>query len=209
MKQLVSSNEAAQILGLSLQGIHYRIKKGQLEAVKQDGKTYVYIDSSIIKPKQSQETNTKNQNNTNNDTQNFSEIALKSKDEQIMILKKTIKFMRRQYSSEIERLDKNQQKVLNVFQSEVDLLKSAFQEMKAIYQIEHQEKKAQEKDSHQIGLPFMDLKEFFVLMRGYNKTDNQIKAIVLNRVKNGDKRFIYKKDTKEVLIFKNDFLDLV
>jgi len=209
LKQLVSSNEAAQILGLSLQGIHYRIKKGQLEAVKQDGKTYVYIDSSIIKPKQSQETNTKNQNNTNNDTQNFSEIALKSKDEQIMILKKTIKFMRRQYSSEIERLDKNQQKVLNVFQSEVDLLKSAFQEMKAIYQIEHQEKKAQEKDSHQIGLPFMDLKEFFVLMRGYNKTDNQIKAIVLNRVKNGDKRFIYKKDTKEVLIFKNDFLDLV
>ncbi len=211
MKQLVSSNEAANILGLSLQGIHYRIKKGQLESIKQDGKIYVYIDSSNIKNQHQNTTSSTNQNKSLNDQAiHLSELALKSKDEQISILKKTIKFMRRQYTSEIHRLDKNQQKILNVFQSEVDLLKSAFNEMKSIYQVEHQEKQEQSNQhSHQIGLPFMNLKEFFILMRNYNKTDSQIKAIILNKIKSGDKRFIYKKDTKEVIIFKNDFLDLI
>lgn len=213
MKQLVSSSEAANILGLSLQGIHYRIKKGQLESVKQDGKIYVYIDSTNIKNQHQKNSNNNNSNNyksSNDQSTHFSELALKSKDEQISILKKTIKFMRRQYTSEIDRLDKNQQKILDVFQSEVDLLKSAFNEMKSIYQVEHQEKQEQSNQhSHQIGLPFMNIKEFFVLMRNYNKTDNQIKAIILDKVKSGDKRFIYKKDTKEVIIFKNDFLDLI
>ena len=46
-------------------------------------------------------------------------------------------------------------------------------------------------------------------MREHNKTDSQIKAIILEKVKNGDKRFIYKKDTKEVMIYKSDFLDLM
>jgi len=215
LKQLVSSSEAANILGLSLQGIHYRIKKGQLESIKQDGKIYVYIDNTNIKnQQQNNNKNTTTQNNTNtpNTEQiaHMSELALKSKEEQISILKKTIKFMRRQYTSEIDRLDKNQQKILNVFQSEVDLLKSAFNEMKTLYQVEHKEKQEQSKEtSHQIGLPFMNLKDFFILMRNYNKTDNQIKAIVLEKVKSGDKRFIYKKDTKEIIIFKNDFLDLI
>ena len=184
MKQLVSSNEAAHILGLSLQGIHYRIKKGQLESIKQDGKIYVYIDSSNIKNQhQNHNTSSTNQSSATNDqVTHLSELALKSKDEQIAILKKTIKFMRRQYTSEIHRLDKNQQKILNVFQSEVDLLKSAFNEMKSIYQVEHQEKQEQSSQhSHQIGLPFMNLKDFFILMRNYNKTDNQIKAIILNK----------------------------
>lgn len=219
MKQLVSSSEAANILGLSLQGIHYRIKKGQLESLKKDGKIYVYIDNNSIKNQQNSNKNINNTSNANlkqpaNDQiVHMSELALKSKDEQIAILKKTIKFMRRQYTSEIHRLDKNQQKILNVFQSEVDLLKSAFNEMKTLYQLEHKEHQDHQEqsagDSHQVGLPFMDLKEFFILMRNYKKTDNQIKALILERVKNGDKRFIYKKDTKEVIIFKNDFLDLI
>jgi len=217
LKQLVSSSEAAKILGLSLQGIHYRIKKGQLESIKQDGRIYVYIDSASIKNQQQQgnkksnNISSHNSNSSLNDqTVHMSELALKSKDEQIHILKKTIKFMRRQYTSEIERLDKNQQKILDVFQSEVNLLKSAFNEMKGLYQVEHKEKAEQpDQNSHQIGLPFMNLKEFFILMRNYNKTDSQIKALILERVKNGDKRFIYKKDTKEVIIFKNDFLDLI
>lgn len=215
MKQLVSSSEAANILGLSLQGIHYRIKKGQLESIKQDGKIYVYIDSSSIKNQQQNKKPTTNNQNNNSSSSNqqavyMGELALKSKDEQIAILKKTIKFMRRQYTSEIQRLDKNQEKILNVFQSEVDLLKSAFNEMKTLYQIEHKEHKEQSNDtSHQVGLPFMSLKEFFILMKKYNKTDTEIKALILERIKNGDKRFIYKKETKEVIIFKNDFLDLV
>ena len=37
-------SQAAEILGLSLQGIHYRIKKEQLKSIKKDGKTFVYIN---------------------------------------------------------------------------------------------------------------------------------------------------------------------
>ena len=41
MERLVTTSQAAEILGLSLQGIHYRIKKDQLKSIKKDGKTFV------------------------------------------------------------------------------------------------------------------------------------------------------------------------
>ena len=88
MKKLVSSNEAAQILGLSLQGIHYRIKKGQLESIKKDGKIFVYVDGT---------TQTKTQNSSSlsdtatNNYKLLEEKIIESKDQQIHLLKKTIK----------------------------------------------------------------------------------------------------------------------
>ena len=211
MKKLVSSNEAAQILGLSLQGIHYRIKKGQLESIKKDGKIFVYVDGT---------TQTKTQNpsslsdTTTNNYKLLEEKIIESKDQQIHLLKKTIKFMKKQYTSEIERLDKNQTQVLQVFQSEVDLLKSAFNEMRNIYRLDHKEQKVQEiKEKTDISSPekmeFMDLKDFFIFMREHNKTDAQTKSIILEKVKQGDKRFIYNKNTKEILIYKSDFFDLI
>ncbi len=200
MKKLVSSSEAAEILGISLQGVHYRIKKGQLNSLKKDGKIFVYMDNSLLESKKSPTIKTKEYDSSH-------DMIIKSKDEQILMMKKTIKFMKKQYTSEINRLDKNQTQILTVFQSEVDLLKSAFNEMRSIYKVDH--KIPQDNNSQQIGLPFMDLKDFFVLMRGYNKTDLQIKSIILDKVKNGDKRFIYNRSTKEVIIFKDDFLDFV
>lgn len=212
MKRLVSSSEAAKILGLSLQGIHYRIKKGQLSSIKQDGKTFVYIDSAI-------EQNSSEQNDQKKDPQHnsakpieYEKKILKAKDQQIELLKKTIKFMKKQYTTEIDRLERNQTQILNVFQSEVDLLKSAFNEMRAIYKQEHKplENKINKVDrQNKQTMEFMDLKEFFRFMRIHNKTDSQIKSIILDKVKSGDKRFIYNKNTKEVLIYKSDFLDLI
>jgi hypothetical protein len=212
LKKLVSSTEAAQILGISLQGIHYRIKKGQLQSKKQDGKTFVYVDSSQVKSK---DTTTA----PNDQLESLNKLAMKSKDEQIELLKKTIKFVKKQHNNEIERLEKSQDKILNVFQSEVDLLKSAFHEMKNIYQIEHIVKKEEKQETKTTEQPtsspdisevkFMDIKEFFILMKSYNKSDIEIKNIILDRVKSSDKRFIYKRETKEVLIFKSDFLDLL
>jgi len=213
LKKLVSSNEAAQLLGLSLQGIHYRIKKGQLESIKKDGKIFVYIDNSINKTPPSK---THSSTTHQNDYKLLEEKIINSKDEQINLLKKTIKFMKKQYKSEISRLDKTQTQMLNVFQSEVDLLKSAFNEMRNIYKIDHKEQRTiqqqsiqtEEKSSSET-IQFMELKEFFIFMRTYNKTDAQIKQIILEKIKIGDKRFIYNKDSKEVLIYKSDFLDLV
>ena len=47
MERLVTTSQAAEILGLSLQGIHYRIKKEQLKYIKKDGKIFVYINEDI------------------------------------------------------------------------------------------------------------------------------------------------------------------
>jgi len=208
LKKLVSSNEAAQILGLSLQGIHYRIKKGQLESIKKDGKIFVYIDSSQAKM---QSSSTVVQNKAINDYKHLEDKILESKDEQIHLLKKTIKFMKNQYTSEISRLDKNQTQVLQVFQSEVDLLKSAFNEMRNIYKIDHKENTPHTKQEieRDVEMEFLDIKEFFTFMKKHNKTDSQIKSIILDRVKNADKRFIYNKTTKDILIYKSDFLDII
>ena len=208
MKKLVSSSEAAQLLGLSLQGIHYRIKKGQLESIKKDGKIFVYVDTSQAKIQQSSSSPTQ----TTNNYKQLEDKIIESKDEQIHLLKKTIKFMKNQYTSEIERLDKNQTQVLKVFQSEVDLLKSAFNEMRNIYRIDHQENTTthvKQKVSNSTEMEFLNIKEFFILMKNHNKTDIQIKSIILDRVKVGDKRFIYNKKSKEILIYKSDFLDII
>ena len=220
MKKLVSSNDAAQLLGLSLQGIHYRIKKGQLDSIKKDGKIFVYVDNSEIKTQTLSKTQNSHIQNQPNDYKNLENKILQSKDEQIHLLKKTIKFMKKQYTSEISRLDKTQTQMLGVFQSEVDLLKSAFNEMRNIYRLDHKENSIQNENkkeqpqqkvttASEVNMEFMELKEFFVLMRNYNKADAQIKHMILDKVKSGDKRFIYNKATKEILIYKSDFLDLV
>ena len=45
---MVTTSEASEILGISLQGIHYRIKRNQLKSEKKDGKLFVYIDEQTI-----------------------------------------------------------------------------------------------------------------------------------------------------------------
>jgi hypothetical protein len=209
LKKLVSSSEAAYLLGLSLQGVHYRIKKGQLESVKKEGKTYVYVDSSLLNK------GTEQSSSSSPASEQFKpDEIIKVKDEQIQFLKKSIKFLKRQHQSEIQRLEHNQDKILNVFQSEVDLLKSAFNEMKNIYALEHNKadshrKTAVDRSIRNDHMEFMDIKEFFFLMKEHRKTDSQIKKLILERVRAGDKRFIYNRKNKEVLIYKSDFLDLI
>ena len=48
LERLVTTTQAAQLLGLSLQGVHYRIKKNQLKSIKKTGKIFVYIDDKLI-----------------------------------------------------------------------------------------------------------------------------------------------------------------
>ncbi|WP_418184697.1 DNA-binding protein [Aliarcobacter vitoriensis] len=193
MERLVTTSEAAEILGLSLQGIHYRIKKNQLKSLKQDGKTFVYINDNLIQ-----------QGNTQNvqETTNFDKL-IEAKDEQIIILKKSIKWMRNQYVSEIERLEKNQKRIIEVFNSEIKLLQSAFNEMRAIYKPQI-EKKSDDKKSE-----FITIKEFFMILKRANKTEAEIKNIIFKAIKNDDKRFIYNKTDKKLLILNDDFEDLI
>ncbi len=192
-QRLVTSAQAAKILNLSIQGIHYRIKNGQLKAIKENGKTLVYLDDSL----------TTNHQTNNHSVDNHSIHVIEEKDKQIKLLKKVIKQTRKQYTTEIDRLVENQDKIVSVFQSEINLLQSAFNELKNIYKLDHNTNSTNE------SLEILNIKDFFVLMRKYDKTDAQIKAIILDKVKIGDRRFVYDPNSKSVIIYKSDFIDLI
>lgn len=200
MERLVTTGEAAQLLGLSLQGVHYRIKSGQLKSLKQGGKTFVYVTEFF---QQEAKTEPKMQTNTSSAYNETVETIVKSKDEQISLLKQSIDFIKDQYKSEIRRLEKNQKRIIKVFNSEIKLLQSAFNEMRSIYkpQIEAQTQTTAEK--------FISINDFFVFLKEHNKSDKQIKIILLNAVQRKDPRFIYNKKTKKVLILNADYSDLI
>ena len=89
LERLVTTNEAAKILGISLQGVHYRIKNGQLKSIKQSGKTFVYISDDLYENK------IHNYENIHNQSPPFCEKTqkiLEGKDEQIKLLKQSIMF---------------------------------------------------------------------------------------------------------------------
>lgn len=194
MERLVSTSQAAQILGLSLQGIHYRIKNNQLKSLKRAGKTYVYISDYLQEQTQEKE-------NKSDDSNRVIEV----KDEQIELLKESVSWMRVQYQDEIKRIEKNQKRIIKVFNSEIKLLQSAFNEMRSIYKSENKRLTTEPSSEFK----FMSVIDFFILMKKHNKTDRQIKIIILNRIKNRDNRFIFKKDTKELLIYDCDYEDLL
>ncbi len=192
MQRLVSTAEAAEILGLSLQGVHYRIKKNQLRSKKDNGKTYVYIDESS---KKHQVEEKKIQENTH---------VIEVKDEQIGLLKESNTWIKKQYESEIFRLEENQSKMLEVFDREIKLLQAAFNEMRGIYK--KNESRIEEKKEEY--LSFISIRDFYMIMKNHNKSDDKIKFIILDRVKKNDARFIFNKDTKDVIIQNGDFSDL-
>ena len=202
MERLVTTSQAAEILGLSLQGVHYRIKKEQLKSVKKDGKTFVYVDDE--QNTSHNFSNVKVENSKQNNFDNFQSV-IDVKNEQIEILKKSMKWMKKQYISEIFRLEKNQNKIIEVFNSEISLLQSAFNEMRSIYKPQIEQNIKTEKQSHDL----IKVKDFFILMKRYNKTENEIKAMIFNAIKSGDKRFIYNKVEKKLLILDDDFRDLI
>lgn len=206
MERLVTTSQAAEILGLSLQGIHYRIKKEQLKSIKKDGKIFVYInDDEKFDPTQAKA----KVESTSVKQPKFdpTQAVLDVKNEQIDLLKRSMKWMKKQYISEIFRLEKNQKRIIEVFNSEIKLLQSAFNEMRSIYkpQLESNLKNKSEK----IDNDFITVKDFFVLMKRYNKTEQEIKMMILNGIKANDRRFIYNKVEKKLLILNSDFLDLI
>ena len=193
MERLVTTSQAAQILGLSLQGIHYRIKNNQLKSLKRGGKTYVYISDYLQEQTKKEETST-------SDTNKILEV----KDEQILLLKESMSWMKSQYKDEIRRLEKNQKRIVKVFNSEIKLLQSAFNEMRSIYKTQNKQL-----DTYKPEFSFMSIKDFFILMKKNNKSDIQIKHLILNSIKNRDKRFIFDKKTKELMIYDCDYSDLI
>ena len=162
---LVSTSEAANILGISLQGVHYRIKKNLLKSKKENGKILVYIDK---------------QDNQINTIQNFNfEDIIKAKDEQIELLKENMDLMKEQYINEINRLEKNQDIIIDVFKSEITLLQQAYNEMKNL----KLENKSNKNEVSLEKIEFFSVKEFFSYMKKYNLKDIEIKNLILKQIK--------------------------
>ena len=200
MERLVTTSQAAEILGLSLQGIHYRIKKNQLKSIKKDGKTFVYINDDIKFEDTIQKTKVETSKISHDNNQSIIDV----KNEQIELLKKSIKWMKKQYISEIFRLEKNQKRIIEVFNSEIKLLQSAFNEMRSIYRPQIEQKETKNDNNS-----FLALKDFFIIIKRENKTEQEIKQIIFNAIKNGDSRFIYNKSEKKLLILNSNFEDLI
>ena len=224
MERLVTTSQAAQILGLSLQGVHYRIKKEQLKSIKKSGRTYVYISDEMeraastnkVNVQAVQTPNTTNNSQTQKENEEHMQSIIEVKNEQILLLKDSMKWMKKQYKSEINRLEKNQKRIVKVFNSEIKLLQGAFNEMRTIYknqpaQIQNIQasQSQQEQNFENKDLNLMTLQEFSVLMKKYNKTQKEIKIIIFKAIQDGDNRFIYNKRDKKLLILKSDFQDLV
>lgn len=210
MERLVTTTQAAQILGLSLQGVHYRIKNNQLKSIKKSGKTYVYISEHV--EDKSSEAKVEVSEVVQNDSH---KELIKAKDEQIELLKSSIKWMKKQYVSEIKRLEKNQKRIIGVFNREIELLQSAFNEMRAIYkpQIEVKTQESPKESSfiyeEENKSRFLTLSELTLYFKKNSKTDKDIKLIILKAIKNRDRRFIYNKAEKKLLILNDDFSDLL
>lgn len=206
MERLVTTAQAAQILGLSLQGVHYRIKNNQLKAIKKSGKTFVYISKYVENNDNEAKVELKEEIYTHH------QEVVKGKDEQIVLLKQSIKWMKKQYGSEISRLEKNQKRIIGVFNREIELLQSAFNEMRSIYkpQLTNQ---SNEEHSQYSNTPekekFITLRDFTIYLKRYNKDEKDIKLIILKAIQSRDNRFIYNKKDKKLLILNEDFSDLV
>jgi len=207
LERLVTTSQAAHILGLSLQGIHYRIKKNQLKSIKKSGKTFVYVSEEMEKNASSNHNSKVEAIKADTSHLEQSQAIIDVKNEQIILLKDSMKWMKKQYKSEIIRLEKNQKKIINVFNSEIKLLQSAFNEMRTIYKTQPQIES--NPTNTQTSTEFISLKEFFVIMKRFNQTEKEIKYIIFKAIKNQDNRFIYNKKEKKLLILKSDFEDLV
>ena len=96
--------------------------------------------------------------------------------------------------------------MMSVLNSEIKLLQSAFNEMRSIYkpQIENLKKSENIKD-----VKFISLKDFLFFMKKNNKSQNDIKTIILDAIKENDERFIYNKNDKKLLILDSNFEDLL
>mgnify|MGYP000172733768 CR=1 FL=1 len=201
MEVLVSTNEAANILGLSVQGVHYRIKTKKLKSIKKDNKTFVYLDNNVVNKKEQtvQEHASIEKDITNE--------VIKLKDEQISFLKKSIAWITKRNNQEIKRLQTAHDKTVDAFKSEITLLQKAYNELHKLYK--NTQEQITDKNNTEPSKDYLSVNEFITLLLDYGKTPLEIKKLILQRVKIGDRRFIYNSISKELRILNDPFKDII
>ena len=199
MRTLLSTQDAAKHLGISVQGVHYRIKTNKLQSTQKDGKTFVYIDIEEA-PKEEPKKEHESLKHP------YTEELLRAKDEQISLLKKALRWIGFQHKREIDRLEENHNKLIRVFQSEVDLLQKAYNEMQNLYKnkqfIALKDEKKENSDT-------ISVKDFFFYMKKNNKTNTQIKQILIRAIECNDPRFVFDAKNQKITIYNSNFKDLL
>lgn len=141
MEKLMKPAEYAKELGISRQAVYAKIKRGALTAKNVEGKLYIVVDNTTenetSKPAPAQEpkkpiTAKAAPLSTENSQKDYKAL-LEAKDETIAVLKGTVK-----------DLKKSNKQISTTLRSEIDLLKEAFYEMRALYVHRLEQKKPQE-----------------------------------------------------------------
>lgn len=140
MEKLMKPAEYAQELGISRQAVYAKIKRGILTAKSVDGKLYIVVDKvskeeetaavskeTTVKPKSTPSPNV-SRSEFQGEVKNYKAL-LEAKDETISVLKGTVK-----------DLKKSNKQISTTLKGEIDLIKEAFHEMRALYihQLEYQ-----------------------------------------------------------------------
>lgn len=135
MEKLMKPAEYAKELGISRQAVYAKIKKGILTAKEVEGKLYIVVDTETAQqtpPKSSasprpQRTSRASKTSTPPPSRNEPlheeyQKLLAAKDETIAVLKGTV-----------EDLKESNKQISSTLKGEIDLLKSAFSEMRSLY----------------------------------------------------------------------------
>jgi len=211
MEKLMKPAEYAKDLGISRQAVYAKIKRGILTAKSIEGKLYIVVDSTTQKniSKSAQEQKpviSKTALASREDLQRDYRALLLAKDETITVLKDTVK-----------DLKKSNKQISTTLRSEIDLLKEAFYEMRALYVHRLEQKRPEEmieiiteEDTVEIKEErWIGIKKFFKQQR-ITKEKYQKKVIKrLNKAfKSGDKRLM-KENGKLKLNANKAYKDIV
>lgn len=154
METLMKPAEYAKELGISRQAVYAKIKKGILTAKEVEGKLYIVVDRETT-PKAAPQTSASQstQRKPASPSSKPAEVPqeyrklLAAKDETISVLKETV-----------EDLKESNKQISTTLKGEIDLLKSAFSEMRSLYVHRIEQMKAVEPASETEDLLEADVK---------------------------------------------------
>lgn len=218
MEKLMKPAEYAQELGISRQAVYAKIKRGILTAKNVDGKLYIVVDK-VSKEETtgvSKETTAKSKTTSSskvstsgsqNDVENY-KILLEAKDETISVLKGTVK-----------DLKKSNKQISTTLKGEIDLIKEAFHEMRALYihQLEYQKpvkeeaiEVSSEEDTVEVEEErWVGIKKFFKQYKiSKEKLQEKIEKRLKKAYKSGDER-VMKVDDKLKMNANKTYEDIV
>ena len=204
MEKLMKPAEYAQELGISRQAVYAKIKRGILTAKNVEGKLYIVVDKTkneetthhpketTVKSKTSSSSKV-SASGSQNDVENY-KILLEAKDETISVLKGTVK-----------DLKKSNKQISTTLKGEIDLIKEAFHEMRALYihQLEYQKpvkEEAIEISSEEDTLEveeerWVGIKKFFKQYKiSKAKLQEKIEKRLKKAYKSGDERIMKEGD---------------